>query len=116
MRQKSYERVRFPIQKQSRNSEILYLPKKRLEKALELIGALDHDKTFRLCVCVCVFFFFARRNQYNVEKLLSVFVFKANSTIHKLTFDRCHKPAQHCDRRRAERNYARCKYEHIEHM
>ena len=62
MRQKSYERVRFPIQKQSecvnkyqvdaRNSEILYLPKKRLEKALELISALDHDKTFRLCVCV----------------------------------------------------------------
>ena len=71
MRQKSYERVRFPIQKQSRNSEILHLPKKRLEKALELIGALDHDKTFRLCV--------ARRNQYNVEKLLSIFVFKVNT-------------------------------------
>ena len=76
MRQKSYERVRFPIQKQSRNSEILYLPKKRLEKALEFIGALDHDKTFRLCVGV---FFLARRNQYNVEKLLSVFVFKVNT-------------------------------------
>ena len=35
-----------------------------MEKALELIGALDHDKTFRL------FFFLARRNQYtNVGKL-----------------------------------------------
>ena len=79
MRQKSYERVRFPIQKQSRNSKILYLPKKRLEKALELIGPLDHDKTFRVCVCVCVLFFLARRNQYNVEKLLSVFVFKVNT-------------------------------------
>ena len=44
-------------------------PKKGLEKALELIGALDHDKTFRLCV-----FFLARRNQYNVGKLLSVVV------------------------------------------
>ena len=43
-----------------------------------------------------------------------VFVFKV-STIHKFTLDRCHKPAQHCDRRRAsaERNYTRCKYEHI---
>ena len=48
-----------------RKSEILYLLKKGLEKALELIGALDHDKTFRLC-----FFFLARRNQYtNVGKL-----------------------------------------------
>ena len=62
MRQKSYERVRFPIQKQLRNSEILYLPKKRLEKALELIGALDHDKTFRLCVCV----FFFWREEINI--------------------------------------------------
>ena len=52
-----------------------------IEKALELIGAVDHDKTFRLCI--------------------------------KPTFDRCHKPAQHCDRRRAERNYTRCKYEHM---
>ena len=59
MRQKSYQRVRFLIQKQSecvtkyqvdmRKSEILYLLKKGLEKALELIGALDHGKTFRLC-------------------------------------------------------------------
>ena len=40
-------------------------PKKGLEKALELIGALDHDKTFRFC-----FFFLARRNQYtNVGKM-----------------------------------------------
>ena len=73
MRQKSYERVRFPIQKQSRNSEILYLPKKRLEKALELIGALDHDKTFRLCVCVCVFFW---REEINIMwKSCKVFLF-----------------------------------------
>ena len=37
-------------------------PKKGLEKALELIGALGHDKTFR--------FFLARRNQYaNVGKM-----------------------------------------------
>ena len=84
MRQKSYQRVRFLIQKQSecvtkyqvdmRKSEILYLLKKGLEKALELIGALDHGKTFRLC-----FFFLARRNQYNAGKLLSVFVFKVNT-------------------------------------
>ena len=40
-----------------RKSEILYLLKKGLEKALELIGALDHDKTFPLRV-----FFLARRN------------------------------------------------------
>ena len=83
MRQKSYQRVRFLIQKQSecvnkyqvdmRKSEILYLLKKGLEKALELIGALDHGKTFRLC------FFLARRNQYNAGKLLSVFVFKVNT-------------------------------------
>ena len=56
-----------------RKSEILYLLKKGLEKALELIGALDHGKTFRLC------FFLARRNQYNAGKLLSVFVFKVNT-------------------------------------
>ena len=37
----------------------------------------------------------------------------SNSTIHKLTFDRCQKPAQHYDRRRAERNYTCCKYEHM---
>ena len=29
-----------------RNSEILYPPTKWLEKALELIGTLDHEKTF----------------------------------------------------------------------
>ena len=37
----------------------------------------------------------------------------SNSTIHELTFDRCQKAAQHYDRCRAERNYTRCKYEHM---
>ena len=66
MRQKSYERVsakrvRFPTQKtdkssecvnkyHARHSESLYPPAKRLEKALEFTGAMDHDKTSCLCI------------------------------------------------------------------
>ena len=67
-----------------RNSEILYLPSKWSEKALELIGALDHDKTFRLC------FFWLEG--INIPMWGRCFAFKSNSTIHKLTFDHCHKP------------------------
>ena len=63
----------------------------------------------------CVFL--VRRNQYtNVEKmflLLKLILYISNSTIHKLTFDRCHQLAERCDRRRAERNYTRCKYQHM---
>ena len=47
-----------------------------------------------------------------------VFVFKVNTyqirpDNTKLTFNRCHKPAQRCDRRQGKRNYTRCKYQHM---
>ena len=54
-----------------RKSEILYLLKKGLEKALELIGALDHGKTFRLC--------FFWREETNIIMWGRCFVFKVNT-------------------------------------
>ena len=51
-----------------RNSEILYPPIKWLEKALELIGTLDHEKPFFLCI------FSEKKSIY--QRGEDVFVFK----------------------------------------
>ena len=62
-------------------------------------------------------FFGGRRNQYtNVGKMflfLKLIHIKFDLTVHKLTFNRCHKPAQRCDRRQGKRNYTHCKYQHM---
>ena len=91
---------------------ILWLPSKWLEKPLEFNDTLDHDKTPLFC--------FFWREEVNILMWERSFCFKSkyisNSTMHKLTFDRCHKPAQHCDlcdRRRGKRNYTPCKYKHM---
>ena len=82
--------------------------------SLICIFTIDVYEWARFCNVV---FFGGRRNQYtNVGKMflfLKLIHGKFDLTIHKLTFDRCHKLAQRCDRRRAERNYTRCKYQHI---
>ena len=119
MRQKSYERVsakrvRFPTQKtdkssecvnkyHARHSESLYSPAKRLEKALEFTGAMDHDKTSCLCI------FGEKKSIYQRGQAVLFFKLLTNT----YTFYRCNKLEQHCARRQAERSYARCKYQHM---
>ena len=79
-----------------------------MEKALQLIGALDHGKTFRLC--------FFWREEINILMRRRCFVFKVNTYQIRQAYLRSllqTGTAQHCDRRRAERNYTRCKYEHM---
>ena len=61
MRQKSYERVSSDTKAVTKFRDSIS-SQKRLEKALELIGALDHDKTFRLYVCV----FLGGREEINI--------------------------------------------------
>ena len=56
--------------------------------------------------------FFFRREEINIPTWQDVFVFKVSTFQILYVPDRCHKPAQRCDRRRAERNYTRCKYQH----
>jgi len=74
-----------------------------LEKALEFNGAMDHDKTF------CLGIFGEKKSIY--QRGQAVLFFKL--PIDTYTCDRCHKLAQHCARRRGERSYARCKYQHM---
>ena len=65
-----------------RHSDILYPPTKWLEKALELIAALDHDKTF----CWCFW-----RGDINMPTWGRCFCFKSYISIHTFdSFDRCH--------------------------
>ena len=53
-------------------------------------------------------------NDINVGKMfLFLKLHVSDTSIHKLTFDRCYKPAQHCDHCPAERSYTRCKYQHM---
>ena len=82
--------------------------------SLICIFTIDVYEWARYCNVV---FWGGRRNKYtNVGRMflfLKLIHIKFDLTIHKFTFDRCHKPAQCCDRRRAERNYTRCKYQHM---
>ena len=81
-----------------------------MEKALELIGALDHDETFRLC--------FFWQEEIKIVMWGRCFAFKVNTYqirqyIRLPSIVVTCKLAQRCDRHRAERNYTRCKYQHM---